>query len=433
MNTHRTATIILSLLVVLLPTYQIRFTIGVVPTTVLELGIIVLAVASIGFLTPKQSLAKRIQFFFTLEHPLLAIAIAIFVLSTTIAAILSPSVIAAAGLWKAYCIDAVLALYIARCAIRSMQHPLQTFSDVASILLLTLAGVAAIQYIHPSGILVAGRALFAITDPLWSARDTFRATSVFNYPNALGLLSAPLTILLSAVIIIYGFRRLWAAGFIAGLISISLANSNGAMLAVILGLLTVLILPHLSIRQCRTLLTIGAVLFILSPFVPVRRIIGPFIKTSPSSILRVEQYEETLALLHVHPFLGGGLGHYQQAIAPFHNNAQSGVPFLYPHNIILTLWSELGLFGLFSMMWIVLLTIRSLLSTADRRPYSWVLLAIWVTLITHGLVDVPYFKNDLAVLFWILIALSWSVLERPTFGIQSDRGQILASPTLPRV
>jgi hypothetical protein len=25
------------------------------------------------------------------------------------------------------------------------------------------------------------------------------------------------------------------------------------------------------------------------------------------------------------------------------------------------------------------------------------------TLLAHGLVDVPYFKNDLAVLFWIVV------------------------------
>ena len=29
-----------------------------------------------------------------------------------------------------------------------------------------------------------------------------------------------------------------------------------------------------------------------------------------------------------------------------------------------------------------------------------------ITMTVHGLVDVPYFKNDLACLFWILIAMS---------------------------
>jgi len=33
------------------------------------------------------------------------------------------------------------------------------------------------------------------------------------------------------------------------------------------------------------------------------------------------------------------------------------------------------------------------------------LLSAMVVIVVHGLVDVPYFKNDLAVMFWALIAL----------------------------
>jgi hypothetical protein len=33
------------------------------------------------------------------------------------------------------------------------------------------------------------------------------------------------------------------------------------------------------------------------------------------------------------------------------------------------------------------------------------IMAAMITIIIHGLVDVPYFKNDLAILFWIIMAL----------------------------
>jgi hypothetical protein len=33
------------------------------------------------------------------------------------------------------------------------------------------------------------------------------------------------------------------------------------------------------------------------------------------------------------------------------------------------------------------------------------ILGAFVVIVVHGLVDVPYFKNDLACLFWVLIAL----------------------------
>ncbi len=35
-------------------------------------------------------------------------------------------------------------------------------------------------------------------------------------------------------------------------------------------------------------------------------------------------------------------------------------------------------------------------------------------LLIHGLVDVPYFKNDLAMLFWIIYALGLTVQSEST-------------------
>ena len=32
-----------------------------------------------------------------------------------------------------------------------------------------------------------------------------------------------------------------------------------------------------------------------------------------------------------------------------------------------------------------------------------------VAIIVHGLVDVPYFKNDLALEFWTFLGLAWAV------------------------
>ncbi len=425
---HRASAILMAL-ILLLPAYQIRWTIGGIPITLLELGILLLAVTAIFILPPQHSLKARLQYFFTLEHPLLVIVIAVFICSTTAAAILSPQTIAAAGLWKAYIIEAVLAFYIVRRVSRSIEYPLQRISVASSALLMIMGIVAVIQYIHPSGITIGDHQLFGITDPLWSARSTFRATSVFEYPNALGLLSAPLTVLVGTMITWYGFQAVLALGFVAGLLCISLANSNGAMLAVAIGLCSLCILPRLTTDRRRAVLGIVGILFLIAPFIPSRGLLAPILKTSPSGILRTEQYEETRTLLRAYPLFGGGLGNYPYAIAPVHNTAQSGLPFLYPHNIILALWSEFGFFGLLSTLLLVVLTIRSLLRSVDKRPDAWILLATWLTLIIHGLVDVPYFKNDLAIFFWILMALSWSVPRARSFETQSDRAQILASPT----
>ena len=42
-----------------------------------------------------------------------------------------------------------------------------------------------------------------------------------------------------------------------------------------------------------------------------------------------------------------------------------------------------------------------------------------IVIVVHGLVDVPYFKNDLAVMFWLFLAMvSIIKLEEKNYGDQ---------------
>jgi len=97
--------------------------------------------------------------------------------------------------------------------------------------------------------------------------------------------------------------------------------------------------------------------------------------------------------------------------------------YLYPHNLVLNFWSELGLAGLLLFIWIILkyfwLGISSLSlrgSASDRsnlttEKYLVIgLISAMVVIIVHGLVDVPYFKNDLAIMFWLLAATMGSII-----------------------
>ncbi|MFH0951082.1 MAG: hypothetical protein V1765_01245, partial [bacterium] len=83
---------------------------------------------------------------------------------------------------------------------------------------------------------------------------------------------------------------------------------------------------------------------------------------------------------------------------------------LYPHNILLNFWTELGLLGMLLFVWLIVkylvLTLRQLIAKQnDSRYLTLGLLGAMITIIIHGLVDVPYFKNDLAIIFWLLLVL----------------------------
>ena len=70
---------------------------------------------------------------------------------------------------------------------------------------------------------------------------------------------------------------------------------------------------------------------------------------------------------------------------------------------MLNFWTEIGLFG--AGIFMAIFGYLVYLAFKIRRInilLSAVLLAILTAIFVHGLVDVPYFKNDLALLFWIL-------------------------------
>ena len=103
---------------------------------------------------------------------------------------------------------------------------------------------------------------------------------------------------------------------------------------------------------------------------------------------------------------GAGLAGYQKKIVPYHQAKYIEI-FLYPHNIFLNFWSELGLFGLLTFLLLLLKSFKEVkkkLIVKNNFLALSCLLALLI-IIFHGLVDVPYFKNDLSLLFWLIIGL----------------------------
>ena len=80
---------------------------------------------------------------------------------------------------------------------------------------------------------------------------------------------------------------------------------------------------------------------------------------------------------------------------------------VYPHNIFLNFWTETGFFGLVGFIGIYYSLLSTSFSLYKHRDtiLGAGLIATLVVIFVHGLVDVPYFKNDLAILFWILAAI----------------------------
>ncbi|MDO8463597.1 MAG: O-antigen ligase family protein [bacterium] len=119
-----------------------------------------------------------------------------------------------------------------------------------------------------------------------------------------------------------------------------------------------------------------------------------------SGSVRLSQYREMWGLLADHPVRGAGLAGYPIAIQQY-KEKQDVETFVYPHNLLLAVWSELGLLGL--LIFLVLLIVFFTRAFATWRSAS--IIAAMCALLIFGLVDIPTFKNDLAIQFWTLLAL----------------------------
>ena len=162
-----------------------------------------------------------------------------------------------------------------------------------------------------------------------------------------------------------------------------------------------------------------------------------------SGQIRRQQWTETWQMLKDGRLItGAGLSGYQKAVEPFHQKGifvknddpnwlrkvlwnkeyrdsvwQPVEIYFYPHNIVFNFWSELGFFGLLVFVWLIgkqlFLSFRATLKDKNRERFLILGAGTAMTaIIVHGLVDVPYFKNDLSLIFWTIIALT-AILIKP--------------------
>lgn len=109
-------------------------------------------------------------------------------------------------------------------------------------------------------------------------------------------------------------------------------------------------------------------------------------------------------------FFGIGPGNFQEKYLAQQKNMPE--PYLewavpHPHNLFLSFWMQSGLIGLLGF---ILLLAHWLKIVLRQEKSRWQLIAIGIMLyiILHGLIDTTYFKNDLAVLFWLnFVAILW--------------------------
>ena len=499
----------LMFLIFALPSYQIRFSLFGLPSNLLEIMVLVSFFVWLFKKTEllnylfksnrikrfKNNKLKRVPYPFGLEIVLLLIISFIAVAITGFSD-------SALGVWKAYFFEPVLIFIL---ILNVFQLPLSLPTGQAGLPLAKgekkSNGLAKI--IWPLALSAFVLSIFAIYqkitgqfifNPAWAEIGSRRATSLFSYPNALGLYLGPIVLImigwiadkikkLSAHTKASANKQIIRIIFLAlvlcfSLLAIYFAKSEGALIGIIVGLFIFGLLAGKRVRWATIIVSIILGIGILA-YRPVRNYAFTKITLQDlSGEIRKQQWRETGEMLKDGRVISGtGLANYQTAIAPYHQegiffNSDNDPEFhrhvvwneeykkahwqpveiyLYPHNIFLNFWTELGLAGMILFIWIIgkyfLISIINFKNSihfviAGSDPQSrnlnsaktWIpdpvpagrqevlnnkeedkiinnkylnigLIGAMVVIIIHGLVDVPYFKNDLAIIFWLLVAM----------------------------
>jgi len=360
-----------------LPLYVVRWHYGPIPTTLLETLIVVTAGL---YVIARWREGMRRPLKTQYDVPIL-----LLLLAGAISMVIAADQRAALGLYRAYFIEPVAIFYVAVDLLRLPQ-------TARRVVLALAIGSSLLSILN---LVAVARALASHSLQVGSAPN-----ALYGDANYVALYLDPV-VALAAAFVLFGEGRLRQVGVVwlavTGL-ALLLTFSKGAYLALgVLGLIAVL-----SLRRWRWPLLAGLVVMAaaIAQIPPIK----DRWSTAENSLLgRLEIFQATVVMIKDHPILGIGLG-------GFHIRYRGFATEPYPHNIFLAFWVEVGLLGLIAFTVILL----GLLWRGWRawphvdgiyRPALWGTLLGLLMWIVHGMVDTPYWKNDMSVEFWLLAAI----------------------------
>lgn len=373
----------------LLPTYLIRFTVSGIPTTALEV--------LFGILFVVWMLRREKRFIDISGWKLLLL---FWLAAATIAVFVAPDMLAALGIWKAYFVEPVLFFIIANDIMRKSED--RKLAIISLAISAMAVGILAIIQRYTG---------WAVPPP-FNAVDELRSTAFYGFPNAVGLFLAPMVPLFAGMLVTDGRTSrvrewFWASSIVISLFAIVSAKSEGALVGLAAGLF---VFGFMFRRTRIATVLVASITAILLLIVPMTRpvIFEKVTLEDWSGRVRKEMWQETSAMLADRPIFGAGLSGYPVTFAPYHDAGHIEI-FQYPHNIVLNFWSELGIFGVLVFIGIIVQFFRKAYRAGcnfvKEDPWFIALSTSMIVILVHGLVDVPYLKNDLSFQFWLIIAL----------------------------
>ena len=366
-----------------LPLYVVRWHYGPLPTTLLET---LIGITVVLYVIGRWREGVRRPLRTPLDVPIVLLLVA-----GAISVFVPKDHMAALGLYRAYFVEPVLLFYVA----------VDLFRDRDTLTRALIAFAAGSSLFAFLNFAAFGTALQANAIHVGNA-----PTALYNNPNYVAMYMEP-AVAVATGFVLFATATRWRLFGIVWLgitgIALILTFSKGGYVA--LAALAVLVIAAVPRWRLPLFVGLAAVALALSrvPLVAER-----LATLYGSMIARAVIYGATIEMLKQSPILGVGLGGYNYLFR--HHQ-----PTPYPHDIWLSMWVELGLLGLVAFVAILgVLLVRGIrrwpaVPRPERAAY-WGSLAALGTIVVHGFVDTPYFKNDMSAEFWLVAAIPVAIV-----------------------
>ena len=242
-----------------------------------------------------------------------------------------------------------------------------------------------------------------------TGRLTFdgRLQAFYNSPNFLAMCLAPAIII--GTFLFKENRRFYLGSLAVIIFSFYQTRSYAAWLAVFIAISTLIIIRNKknTVEWKKLIIT---VFIIGAMFLSQRNTdkMNSFIelgKERSSTSSRLMIWHSAIKIGFDNPIAGIGPGNFQNKYLEYQKYfppyLEWAVP--QPHSLFLALWLQAGLLGCIGFFWVIIVWLKELIGRKEWNQEDYVFLGIMVYMLLHGLVDTTYFKNDLAVLFWLIV------------------------------
>ena len=208
-------------------------------------------------------------------------------------------------------------------------------------------------------------------------------------------------------------QKIFFLFFVAILASLYFTYSYGAWIAIVLAFVSVSIIKNNVFQKKYWIIPI-IILFLFFTLQTNNSKFQDFFNSKSSFQSRITIWKSALKIIKNNPILGIGPGNFQEKYLEYQ---QFFPPYLewsapQPHNLFLAFWLQTGILGLIGFLFLIFLWIKIQLHQKNTA-FSAMFLGIMFYFLLHGLIDTPYWKNDLAFVFWITFFLGALPISNP--------------------